>query len=92
MASKNNLNRRVGFTLMGSMFVLAALLQWKGLLFTPRLPAKVTSVVEYTKPDGTIVHRTSVEGHPAEVRWYLVAPIGVIFIAGAAVASFAKAS
>lgn len=84
------MNRNVGFALMGSMCLLAGILQWKDLLYSPKVPAKVTSVVEYMKPDGTIVHRTSIEGHPAVVRWHTVVPMGVIFIAGAALASFIK--
>lgn len=92
MSQQNDITRKAGFALMGSMCVLAALLQWKGLLYTPRLPAKVASVVEYTKPDGTIVHRTSIEGHAAVVRWYTVVPIAAVFVVGAALVSFIKPS
>lgn len=87
---KNDVGRKVGFAMIGATCILAALLQWKGLLFSPRMPTKVTSVIEYTKPDGTIVHRTSVEGHGAQICWYAVVPIAFFFVGGAALASFAQ--
>lgn len=84
--------RTIGFVLMGTMCVFAALLQWKGLLFTAKTAPSMTSVAEYREPDGTIVHKTSVKSHPADVRWYLVVPIGVVFVAGAVLVRSNKSS
>lgn len=82
--------RRVGFALMASTFLIAALLQWKGLLYTRADAPKVTSQIEYTKPDGTIVRSTAIRSRPAGVNWVAAAPIAALFAAGAALVAFTK--